>query len=319
MIQRIKNGLSKRKVKIFLLFLVCSGFLWFLSNLSEPYTNRAQFKLRYINVPDSLLLSKASKQEIDVKLRASGFQFLWFGFDPKNVKVDLSVLEKKGSQYFISQDSYIKQIEKQLSSSMNLLEIDQDTLFFDFQKIYSKEVPITPNVEINMSQNYLLDGVLHVEPQKVTITGPKSEIDSITVVRTQPKVFSNLSSDFSETIGLELLESMENTSFSVRRVQVSGKVSRFSEKVIEVPVEVVNFPAGTEIKTFPNVVSILCKAKIDKLKDLSASDFQLIADYGSIKGNDVKTLMLELRRKPVDIQSAVLLEKQVEFILRREQ
>lgn len=318
MIKRIKNGLSKRKVQIFLLSLLCSGLAWFISNLSESYTNRAVFEIEYTNTPDSLLLTKVFKDKIEVKLKASGFQFLGFGFSHKKVKVDLSALEKADSKYFVPQSSYVRQIERQLSSSMTLLEIDRDTLFFDFHKIYSKEVPVRPKVEIQMAQNYLLDGKLIIEPNVVTITGPKNEIDTIDMVETQAMIFPDLTSNFSRTLNLDMPLTLKNTVLSLRAVQVSGKVSRFSEKIIDVPVQVINLPQGTKIKTFPNVVSILCKAKIDRLKNLNATDFQLIVDYSSLEGNSAKTLPIELKEKPTDIHSARLLENQVEFILRRE-
>ncbi|MGB5818237.1 MAG: CdaR family protein [Saonia sp.] len=317
MITRIKNSLSKRKVKIFFIFLLCSGLAWFLSNLSEAYTSRATFDMEYTNVPDSLLLTGVSQDEIDVKLRASGFQFLWFNFTNKKVAIDLSTLDYKGSTYFISQNSYKKQIEKQLSNSMLLLEMDNDTLFFDFFKVFSKEVEVKPILQIDLAQNYLLDGKLLIEPQMITVTGPENEIDTIKVVRTEAMVLSDLTSDFSSTLNLHRPENLKNTKYSLNAIKVSGKVSRFSERIIDVPVQVINGPEETTVKTFPNVVSILCKAKINVLKNLSASDFQLIVDYGSIESNS-NTLPLVLRNKPEDVHSARPLETQVEYILKRE-
>lgn len=317
MITRIRKGLSKRKVKIFLLFLLSSFLAWFISNLSESYEDRATFQLEYINVPDSLFLTRASKNEIEVRLRANGFQFLWFNFRPKRVKVNLSAMGKRDRKYFVLHDSYKNQIDRQLSGSMRLLDMDRDTLFFQFFKVYSKEVPVKPVIELNLAQNHLLDGKLILEPDKVTITGPKNEIDSILVARTEALILPELSSDFSHTLSLNKPKTLENTSYSQNTIKISGKVSRFSEKIIEVPVQVINVPEGAEIKTFPNVVSLLCKAKIGQLKDLGAADFQLIADYERA-GNSKKTLLLEVGRKPEGIHSVRLLETQVEYILKRE-
>ncbi|MEK6154314.1 YbbR-like domain-containing protein [Flavobacteriaceae bacterium 3-367] len=317
MITRIRKGLSKRKVKIFLLFLISSFLAWFISNLSESYEDRATFQLEYINVPDSLFLTRASKNEIEVQLRANGFQFLWFNFSPKRVKVNLSAMGKRGNKYFVLHDSYKNQIERQLSGSMRLLDVDRDTLFFQFFKVYSKEVPVKPVIELNLAQNHLLDGKLVLDPDKITITGPKNEIDTILVARTEALILPELNSDFSHTLNLNKPEMLENTSYSQRTIQISGKVSRFSERIIEVPVQVINVPEGAEIKTFPNVVSLLCKAKIGQLKDLSAADFQLLADYERA-GNSKKILQLVVGRQPEGLHSVRLLETQVEYILKRE-
>ena len=240
-----------------------------------------------------------------------------FNFHAKKVKINLSSMKKIGPTYFVPQDVYKKQIEKQLSGSMTLLEMDKDTLFFDFYEVYSKEVPVKSRVKINLAQNYLLDGEILVEPKIVVVTGPKNEIDTLMAVQTNEMVLTDVASDFSRKLSLYKPPALENTNFSKSLVRVSGKVSRFSEKIIDIPVEVINLPEGFEIKTFPNMVSVLCKAKIEQLKDLSTSDFELIADYDLIKDNSAATLSLELRKKPENIHSVRLLETQVEYILKR--
>ncbi len=116
---------------MFLMFLVCSSLIWFINNLSESYINDAIFDFKFVNVPDSLLLIEASKKEVDVKVQATGFQFLGFNLKNKEVKIDLSSASQKGGKYYIVQNVYRKQIDKQLRS-MTLIEIDKDTLFFEF-------------------------------------------------------------------------------------------------------------------------------------------------------------------------------------------
>ena len=112
-------------------------------------------------------------------------------------------------------------------------------------------------------------------------------------------------------------DSLENTTYSANSIKISGKVFRFSEKILELPVEVINLPEGAEIKTFPNTISVLCKAKIERLKDLGPSDFKLIADYAqAAKG--AQQMTVRLTEKPEEVYSAQLLAGQVEFILKRE-
>jgi len=315
--EKIKNGLHKRKVKIFLVFLASSFLAWFVSRLSETYTDNTSFDLVYTNVPDSLILTNTSKDKVDVRLRASGFQFLGFNFSNKEIKIDLSSVDQNPSNYFVPHEVYRKQIEKQLSGSMTLLEVDKDTLFFNFFKVYAKEIPIQPNIIVNLAQNYLLAGELKVEPGTVTIKGPKTEIANIDYVGTLKMVLTDVTDNFENRAVLHKPEELKNTTFSTNSVKISGEVFRFSEKIIDVPVEVINLPEGTTIKTFPNTIAILCKARIDRLKNLNSSDFKIVADYNLAKSN-ARNLKIRLVKKPVDVSSAQVLETQVEFILKRE-
>ncbi len=317
MLKRIKSGLNKRKVKIFLLFLICSGLAWFISKLSDSYTSRTTFDLVYTNVPDSLLLTNASKKYVDVKLKASGFQFLWFNFKNKKVKIDVSAMEYRGSSYFVPQNVYTRQIDRQVGS-MTLLDIDKDTLFFRFSEVYNRKVPVISSASIELVQNYLLQGGVLLQPDSITVRGPKNEIDTIKEVQTLKMVLPEIASDFSKNISLYKPAALKNTTFSENTVRISGKVFLFSEKEIKVPVTVVNLPEETQVKTFPSTVTILCKAQRDALKDLKASDFELIADYASVKDNGNNTMGLQLRKKPKTVFSTRLLEIEVEFILSRE-
>lgn len=299
------------------MFLLFSGLAWFINNLSGTYTSNVIFDLKYVNTPENLLLTNSSKQKVDVKLEAMGFQFLAFNFVTKSVKIDVSTVKENENKFFIPQDTYKRQIEKQLSNSMKLLDIDTDTIFFDFQEIVSKEIPVQARIKVNLAQNYLLDGDLDIEPKVVEIKGPKNEIDSIKIAKTLPLDLDGISSDFSQKISLYKSEALLNTTFSSLNVVVSGKVSRFSERIIKVPVRVMNLPEGMNMKTFPDEVSILCKAKVDVLKTLESSNFQITVDYKSIH-NGTKKLALKLSKKPKNLHSITMDDKEVTYILKRE-
>jgi len=317
-ISKIKGSLKKRKVKIFLLFLLCSGLAWFINNLSESYTSNAVFHLVYVNTPDSLLLDNASKKEVHVKLKAVGFQFFRFNFKPKSVKIDLSQTEVSSSKFYIPQGVYRRQIEKQLSGGMTLLEMDRDTLFFKFLKLSSKKVPVRPQLKLDLVQNYLLDGELLIDPDTIIIKGPLEEIDTIQWVASSKLDLKDVTEDFSSRAEILKPGALQHTTFSSRNVSIQGKVARFSEKVFQIPIAVVNLPLGTNIRMFPDSASVLCKAKIKELRDLEESNFQIVADYGLVGDSNTRTLSLELIKKPQHIHSADLLQNEVEFILNRE-
>ena len=318
MIHKLKKGLSERKVKVFVLFLLASGLIWFLNNLSQTYIAKTSFDLDYVNSNENLKLVNALTDKVDVKLQTGGFKFLGYNFKKKSVTVDLAEVKKRGDDYYLTPDGYRGQIEKQLSSSMVLLEMDEDTLFFEVMELKSKEVPVESNIELNLAHNYLLEGKLIIEPSTVTLRGPSVEIDTIVSIRTARLDLPELTTDFSEKTDLYKPNDLEHTSFSTNSVLISGKVSKFSEKIINVPVEVTNLPSGMKVRTFPDEVSILCKAKIEELKNISDTDFSVIADYEQARSSQSNMLKLNLAKSPAKIFSASLMETKVEYILNKE-
>lgn len=318
MIDKIKNGLNKRKVKLFLVFLLCSSLAWFISNLGEQYTDNATFNISYGSTPDSLLLNGVSKKDIKVRLRASGFQFLMFGFKNKTVRVNLSELENRGSKYFVSPITYRSQIENQLSKFITVVDMDRDTLFFDFQKLYKKKVPIIANVNIDLEQNYLMDKSFTLMPDSITVIGPKKEIDTLKSISTETMTLPHTASDVSKKLKLKLPTNLKNTKYSSRSVTISAKIFKFSEKIFKVPVEVINVPEGVEIRTFPEMASVLCRGDLNIIKELAVTDFVVTADYLSLKDKSENILELKLVKKPETPNLVQLREDKVEFILKRQ-
>jgi len=194
----------------------------------------------------------------------------------------------------------------------------RDTLFFNCLELISKKVPVQSDVRLDLAHNYLLEGDLKIDPPAITITGPKAEIDSISVVRLEKLKRTEIVADFSEKVNLFRSSDLQYTSYSPNRVEIQGKVSKFSEKILNVAVEVINLPEGKQVRTFPDEVSILCKAKIEMLKDISSADFKVIADYSNLKGNRLNSMDLTLAKEPKGIFSATLMETKVEFILNRQ-
>ena len=318
MIHKIKKALKTRKVKLFFIFLLCSGLAWFISNLSDPITSHASFELQFSKAHDNYVVTSASKDEVNVKLRAVGFQFLRFAIKKQKILLDLSMAERIDSTLFIAPKIYRRQIERQLSNSMTLLEVDDDTIFFGFFEVESKRVAIRPKMQLNLSQNFLLDGELLIQPDSITIRGPKNEIDSIEYIQTIKTDLTSVTSSFSQRVDLEISPLLKNTTFSARSTVLKGKVARYSENVVEVPITVINLPTALKIRTFPKNAKVVCKAKFNVLKQLSASDFEVVADYSSIEGTESNTLLLHIARQPQNIESARLEETHVEFILNRQ-
>ncbi|HUH47600.1 MAG TPA: hypothetical protein VLZ54_10640, partial [Arenibacter sp.] len=284
----------------------------------EHYTSETIFEVHYGNPPDSLVLQKVSKKNINVRLNASGFQLLLFGLKHKSVHVDLSSLETTGAKYYLSPRSYRDQIGKQLSKFIQIVDMDRDTMFFNFLKLYKKKLAVVSNVDMDLRQHYLLDKNWKLVPDSITVIGPKAEILDLGPIETVKITLSPTRPDFSEELELQLPKNLKNTSFSDQKVRIVGKIFRFSERIIQVPISVVNVPPGVVVRTFPETASIMCRDRLDVLKGLQDADFEVSADYAKIKGDGDNILQLKLTRKVDSINVVQLKDDKVEFILMKQ-
>lgn len=317
MLKKIIGRLNQRKVKVFSLFLICSILAWSISKLSERYESRATFELGYTNFPDTLLLNTLEKDYTVAKVRASGFQFLGYGINKKRIKVDLQKVNNAKGDYFLTETELKVQFERQLSNTVSLLELEKDTFFIDLYKVVEKEILINPNITIGVAPNHILDGAMELNPKTVTIKGPTKEIAEINEIFTSPLVLNELSSNFSEELTLLKPESAENIIMLQKKVEVSGKIVEFSEREFTIPIGSDNVPEGYRIKTFPNQVTLVCKASIANLKAMKPSDFEALVDYELLQNKTAKYLNVVLKKKPQNVYSVQLLTNQVEFVLEK--
>lgn len=317
MVKEIKDRLPKRKANIFLICLVCSFMAWLVSKLSETRTDTTSFELLFSNTPDSLLQDSSQRKFVNAEVRANGFEFLRFYLGKEKLRIDLSQLQSNASGYFLPREDYRQQIDDQLPGNLQLVALEKPNLAIDFIKVHARKVPVFADVVLNLDKDHLLEGALIVEPDSVLIKGPGTEIDSIKQLRTQPVEFKNMNVDFSREVALLKPDGLKNVVFTPKKVRLSGTVFRFAEEIIEVPVLVTNLPEGTQIKTFPNTLPVLCKARIEQLKDLDVANFRVVADYGSL-GQSQNELTVRLIERPEALYSAQLLKDRVEFILKRQ-
>jgi len=113
LLETVKKGLNKRKAKVFVLFLLASSLIWFLSTLSQTYIAKTEFGLEYFNTNKSLQLTEKYTDRVNVKLQTGGFYFLGFNFKKKSVKLDLAKVEKANGRYYLPHADYRNQVEKQ--------------------------------------------------------------------------------------------------------------------------------------------------------------------------------------------------------------
>ncbi|NER11070.1 YbbR-like protein [Muriicola jejuensis] len=315
--KKVLKGSTKRKIKVFAILLTCSFMAWLISQLSETYTDQVTFKLNYVRVPDTLLLMGASQDDVSLAVRGSGWQFLGSRFSSGTLNINLSKVTYNRGRFFLGEQNYREQLSSALPDAMSVVRWNTDTLFFEFSRLVSKKVPVIPEIELNLAQDYLLERDLEIMPDSVLITGPEKELDTLMAVRTEAVELNEVSESFSRTLRLIRPASLTQTRYNAAEVVVKAEVFRFSEKILEIPVEVINLPEGTQIRTFPNTVEVLCKARLETLKSITSSEFRAEADLGEAQDAS-PFLPVRLVQQPENVPSIQLLQRQVEYILKRE-
>ena len=208
-------------------------------------------------------------------------------------------------------------MEQQLSGSDGLQEVDRDTLFLELYSLVSKKVPVKADLNISLAQNFLLKGSVEVSPDSILLRGPENQLAEIVEVNTELLEINELKEDFNQEVSLLIPEEWSSINLDSEKVILRGAVFRFSEKIISIPVTILNPPDSTEVKIFPNTIEVLCRAELETIKDLDTNQFSVAVDFGDVR-EGIKTLPVKIQQQPESVQSVQLMTEEVEYLLIRQ-
>lgn len=309
---------DKRPI-IFLICLLIATALWFSNALGKRYETTVSMPIQYTNMPENKALVKTPPTSIKVKMDAYGYTLLRhkinLTINPINFNFASFTNQKSLSEglntYKIASNRYLSHFSKQVSSEISILEISPDTLYFEFDDIVTRQVPVNARVELDFENQYFLSDSIRSTPEFIEISGPQSLIDTIGYVETKSIRFKNLNTTVKQSISLI---DIPGVSLSDKRVELEIPVSLYTEYTSKIRIQKLNLPDSLNLVTFPGFVNITCIVAFDKFAGMNASAFSLAVDYTDIKP-DTKRLPIKLLNQPSHIKSLNISPQEVEFII----
>ena len=286
--------------------------------LSKNYDQRTTYKVTYSELPQNKSLINRLPDSVVLNLRTSGFSLLKEKLfsSKRNILIDCSNLRlNSDSISYLSTVSIADRIESQLGNDYSVTKIFPDTVFFNFSARSSKTVPVKLNISLGFEKQFQLSDSIKIEPARVTVYGAKEVLSKIDHVLTDYLVLNKLSKTTSKTLGFA--DGGRGLGFSSDSVQVTIPVDQFTEGNMEVPIEVMNLPAGYSLKLFPDKVNLRFIVGISNLSRLNSSLFKVTVDYAKAGDGSNSKLKLELVESPSYINGIKMEPEKVEFIIRK--
>lgn len=310
---------SNKKLVVYLFFVGVATIFWFLNALSQEYVTTINYPVTYSNLPkDKVLTSKLPKQ-LTLKVNAFGFNLLQYKLSTAFLSNSFNVneytnnrLSKNSTTKYLLVTSQIKDlIEEKLSSGFQLLEISPDTILFEFSPIFEKKVPIHLNSTLSFGQQFMLDGIVFLEKDSIQIKGPKSKLDSISVVETEMLVLESLNKTVKREVKFTKIDGVE---FSENEVLVTIPVEQFTEDQRKVPIKVNNLPDSLLLRLFPGEVKVSYFVGLKNYETISSDQFDVRVDFNETKGNSNK-ITVEMKMYPGSVSNVRFYPQNVSFLI----
>ncbi len=304
---------KNRKINVFFLFLLFSFITLIFTKLSKSYTSTIALSVQKINVPqENIILNDSVK--LNVTLKTHGFNWLKFYITNPKIKIDFSkdVYKKDALFVFNKSKSYLN--NTQFNNQVELLNISPDTIKFRYGVNKVKKVPVILNTAINFSPGFDMSNKFIVKPDSITVVGPDILVSSINELHAETVSLNKVRTDINETVKIKLPKNAPNLKFSSNEIVLQGKVEKFTEGMLKVPVLLINAPKNAKVKYFPKVVSVSYYVSLKNFKRILPKDFKVVGDFSEINENR-SFFIPKLESQPKLVKNVRIGQKRIEYIL----
>ncbi|MCR9011730.1 CdaR family protein [Gabonibacter chumensis] len=311
----------KRNIITYGICLIIATVLWFLNTLNKEYATQITYPIRYTDLPKGKLLVSELPQEMTLEIRAHGFALLRYKIGTSFLPIVFNVnsysngiLDKKDMlDYTLNTIDIKDRIAAQLNSDIKLLNITPETIHFQFSRFESKVVPVQPRVEYTLKKQYMLKNPISVTPDKLTISGPASVIDTIQTVYTLPIRLKDLSKDITKNVSFEDIHGVQ---IDDNNAKILIEVERFTESKKNVTLTVKNLPDSLQMRLFPSAIDVTFDVGLSRYDQVTDTSFRFSVDYKQITKNTT-ALNVTLEKYPPYIQNLSFSPEQVEFLIEK--
>lgn len=285
---------------------------------SKEYVTVVTYPISYKNIPQNKLLQETPMSSIDISIKASGFKILRTKFKDKTILLEASDLqENKPENFYLLPRNQTKKIQEQLLSGVVLQEIIKDTIYLNLGVLSSKKVAIKPNLEINYHVGYDLLEEISVKPDSIIVSGFKAQLKKINYLNLNKLSLNDVKSDFSKQVTIINPEAQNSLNFNISKVEISGKVDKFTEGVLQIPFTIKNLPEDTSLTILTENVEIVFIVALSNFAKVSEASFKVECDYTISEENNLGYLIPKVIAKPNFIKSFKIVPAKIDFLIQK--
>lgn len=309
----IQSEFRRSNVKVFLFFLAFSGILWLLVQFSKTYTYVVDIPVKFENYPKDKLIEKKG-DKLSIQLEQSGFQLAWLKFANPEIALDLSELPAEEDELVYSIPEHRSEWSKKIPIDLNRIDFLNKEIKIPFQLKSVKKVPVISRVNVSYAPGYSSEDTPVLQPDSIQISGSKEILDTVQAVYTREVNLKQIDKNITQPVKLD--HSSGQFTLYQEEVNYQLPVEKFTERTFEIPLEMVNVPANTEVVLFPPTVSVTFMVSIRRYNQIKEEDLKVVCDYKEIL-EDQNFFIPQLTKQPSWIKNTNVSPKKIQYIVKK--
>ncbi|MCF4100938.1 YbbR-like domain-containing protein [Gillisia sp. M10.2A] len=310
-----KPLIKKGPLKTFLFFLGFSAFIWVIVQFSKDYTESLELPLQYVNVDKDKIILANNPDKLEVRIREKGFNIAWNKLFPPVVTIDISDAIQLDGMLLYDLEKQKAAILSQLNVDYNDANFLQNELKIHFQQRAVKKIKVQPNIELGYAVGYSALGGIQLSPDSVRVSGPENILDTLSYIYTKALKLQNISKDIKGKVKLDT-SGLGGVTLFQNEINYASKTDKFTEGQVDIPIELVNVPANTNVVIFPKQVKVYYQVSLNEFDNIKANQFRVIANFKDALDSDGYVLA-EIVQQPALVNNVRLNKKKIQFVIKR--
>ncbi len=315
-IKTFKDLRFRNQLYVFFICLLISVFIWLSIKLSKEYNTSVKHPVEYINQVQDKVLTNDPPDRVYLQVRGRGMELIKARIREPNEPLQINLsnveLEQISEHRFQSQVPsvwFLAQIARQSKYYDKLVDINPDTLRFEFEEIKYRKVPVKHRLKYDLGEQLWLRRPVSVIPDSIVISGIVSAVDTVSAVYTRKINLGTIEQAVSRNITLKsfkspFLEKEED------KVMIKIPAEKYTESQVSIPIHA-KTPRDTELKTFPEKVTITYRVSHADYEKVNSSLFRAVVNY---KPESSQFLPVEIVHAPGYVEITEVEPQEIEYI-----
>ncbi|GAB1359680.1 YbbR-like domain-containing protein [Porphyromonadaceae bacterium] len=282
--------------------------------MQDEFEVEYKIPIEITGLPESAMITSELPEHISVMVKDKGTTLFARrqsgGFTPISINYKDYTLER--GAFFVPAVTIVESVKKQLPPTHQIVSIFPEGISVYVSTGDSKELEVGLAGQFVPSLNCVISGEVKIQPNRITLFGPKSMLDSIEQVMTEYVEIHNLT----DTVTMKVkLNPIKGVKFEIDEVNVFIPVEEFTEKSLVLPVIGRNVPRELRLRTFPPQVKISFFVGLSKFSNVTDTSFILSVDSRYLADHPTaQTIPVYIERAPEYVSNVRIEPDSVEFV-----
>jgi hypothetical protein len=306
---------ERKRFLVLVACLLCAVGAWLFMALNQKYVYTAKTVLIYKDFPQKRAFKALQTDTVDLQVEGTGWQLLFarLRVNPQSITVSL---EKLNNRNFILFSEQLSAVNKQLETSQKIISVKPDTLYFDFSRRTNKRVPVKLRFDITFIKQYGIASKIQLRPSYVNISGPQEELAKINEWYTDTLKLVDLQQSASTRVAMKV-NNIANVSIYPASVAVKVPVDEFTEKTVEVPLNLINNHDFYDVKLYPKKVKVTFMVALSRYEEVDEDFIVANVDVNEWKLLKHEQLTVKISRFPEYCKLINISPTKINFIIEK--